>query len=172
MINSFLQKLSTWVTVKSNTSTWIAFILPKSVSFLRTMKMCSAFTPDCGYDNSTIILIGDVYCPNTNCSGKLCLHKNTFQSLSKSDYQCLQWASVCQVRNFFWRSDDFLFLVAWSRGLRFWREPKINSRCFWRFGLSWYVMFQQREMRVSWRLCNNTEIHLWCWEVWRLVLCS
>ena len=25
--------------------------------------MCSAFTPDCGYDNSTTILIGDVYCP-------------------------------------------------------------------------------------------------------------
>ena len=26
--------------------------------------MCSVFTPDCGYDNSTINLIGDVYCPN------------------------------------------------------------------------------------------------------------
>ena len=28
--------------------------------------MCSAFTPDCEYDNSTIILIRDVCCPNTN----------------------------------------------------------------------------------------------------------
>ena len=37
--------------------------------------MCSAFTPDCGYDNSTIFLIGDVYCPNTKCSGKLCVQK-------------------------------------------------------------------------------------------------
>ena len=33
--------------------------------------MCSAFTPDCGYDNSTNFLIGDVYCPNTNCFGKV-----------------------------------------------------------------------------------------------------
>ena len=40
--------------------------------------MCSAFTPDCGYDNSTIILIGDVYCPNAKCLGKLCLHKGLF----------------------------------------------------------------------------------------------
>ena len=42
------------------------------------MTMCSAFTPDCGNDNSTIILIGDVFYPNTESSGKLCLHKKTF----------------------------------------------------------------------------------------------
>ena len=61
--------------------------------------MCSAFTPDCGNDNSTIIFIGDVYCPNTKCLGKLCLHKKTFQSLGRSDYQGPQCASVRQVRN-------------------------------------------------------------------------
>ena len=35
----------------------------------------------------------------THCLGKLCLHKKTFQSLGRSDYQCPQCASVCQVRN-------------------------------------------------------------------------
>ena len=60
--------------------------------------MCSAFTPDCGYDNSAIILIGDVYCPITECLGKLCLHKKTFQSRRMSDHQCPQCASVRQVR--------------------------------------------------------------------------
>ena len=45
--------------------------------------MCST---DCAYDNSTIILIGDVYCPNAMCLGKLCLHKKTFQSLGRSEY--------------------------------------------------------------------------------------
>ena len=59
--------------------------------------MCSAFTPDCAYDKSVIILIGDVYCPK--CLGKLCLHKKTFQSLGRSDYQCPHCGSVCQVRN-------------------------------------------------------------------------
>ena len=75
VINSFLQKLSTWVTAKSNISTRIDFLLLTSVTFLRAITICSAFTPDCEYDNSTIILIGDVYCPNTKCLGELCKHK-------------------------------------------------------------------------------------------------
>ena len=58
--------------------------------------MCST---DLAYDNSAIIIIGDVYCPNTKCLGKLCLHKKTFQSLGRSDYQCPQCGPVCQVRN-------------------------------------------------------------------------
>ena len=49
--------------------------------------MCSEFSPDCGYDNSTIILIGDNFCPNTKCLGKFWLHYKTFQSLGRSDYQ-------------------------------------------------------------------------------------
>ena len=82
--------------------------------------MCSAFTPDGGYDNSTIILIGDVYCPNTRCLSKLCLRKKTFQSLGRSDNQCRQCGSVCQVRNIpFDDQNIFRFLVAWSRCLHF-----------------------------------------------------
>ena len=99
MINSFLQKLSTCVTAKSNICTRIDFLLLTSVIFLRAITMCSALTPDCGYDNSTTILIGDVYCPNTKCLDKLYLHKKTFQSLGRSDYQCPKCGSVCQVRN-------------------------------------------------------------------------
>ena len=99
VINSFLQKLSTWVIVKSNFSTRIDFLLLASAIILRAFTMCSAFTPDCGFDNSTIILTGDVYCPNEKCLGKLCLHKRTFQSLGRSDYQCPQCGSVCQVCN-------------------------------------------------------------------------
>ena len=82
VINSFLQKLSTWVTAKPNISTRIDFLLLTNVTFLRAITMCTAFTPDCGYDNSTIILIGDVYCPNTKCLGKLCLQKKRLLNLS------------------------------------------------------------------------------------------
>ena len=96
VINSFLQKLSTWVTAKSNISTRIDFLLPTSVTIFRAITMCST---DCAYDDSTIILIGDVYCPNAKCLGKLCLHKKTFESLGRSDYQCPQCGSLCQVRN-------------------------------------------------------------------------
>ena len=38
--------------------------------------------------------------------------------------------------------------------------------------MSWQVLSQQREMQIYWRLCNNSEIHLWLWKVWSLVVCS
>ena len=38
--------------------------------------------------------------------------------------------------------------------------------------MSWQVLSQQREMRIYWWLCNNSEIHLWLWKVWGLVVCS
>ena len=79
--------------------------------------MCSTFTPDSGYDNSTIILIGDVYCPNTKCFGKLCLHRKTFQSLGRSDYQCPQCGSVCQVRNIPFEEQTNSFFLSLGQGV-------------------------------------------------------
>ena len=87
--------------------------------------MCSAFTPDFGYDHSTIILIGDVYCPNTKCSGNLCMHKKTFQSLGRSDYQCPQFASVCQVRNIRFEDQTNSFFLSLVQGVYVFEEtPK------------------------------------------------
>ena len=54
--------------------------------------MCSAFTPDCGYKDSTIILIRDVYRPNTTCSGKLCMHKKIFNLSAKAICLCVRCA--------------------------------------------------------------------------------
>ena len=87
--------------------------------------MCSAFIPDCGYDNRTIILIGDVFCPNTKGFGKICLHKKTFQSPGGIDYQSPQCGSVCQVRNipFEEQTSSFFFLL--SQGVYIFEEsPK------------------------------------------------
>ena len=84
--------------------------------------MCSAFTLDCGYDNSVIILIGDVYCPKTKCLGKVCLHKNTFQSLGRSNYQCPQCASVCQVRNIFFEEQTNSFFLSLGQGVYIFEE--------------------------------------------------
>ena len=87
--------------------------------------MCSALTPDCGYDNSTIVLIGDVYCPNTKCLGKLCLHKKTFISLGRSDYQCPQCTSVCQVRNIRFEDQTISFFLSFGPGVYIFEEnPK------------------------------------------------
>ena len=84
--------------------------------------MCST---DCAYDNSTIILIGDVYCPNSKCLGKLCLHKKTFQSLGRSDYQCPQCGSVCQVRNVPFEEQINSFFLSLGQGVYLFEEsPK------------------------------------------------
>ena len=109
-IDLFLQKFSNLIIVTSTISTRTDFTLQTGVKELRAIMMCSAFIPHCGYCNSTINLIGDVYCPNTKCSGKLCLHKKTLQSFSRSDYQCPKCASVCHVRNISWKPIKFLFL--------------------------------------------------------------
>ena len=77
--------------------------------------MCSAITPDCGIGNSTIIFIADVYFSNGNCSGKLCLHKKTFQSLGRSDYQGQQCAYVCQVRNIPFEAQTNSFFLSFGQ---------------------------------------------------------
>ena len=87
--------------------------------------MCTALTPDCGCDNSTIILIGDVYCPNTKYSGKFCLHKKTFQSLGQRDYQCMQCASVCQLRNIPFEDQKHSFFLSLGQEVYIFEEsPK------------------------------------------------
>ena len=87
--------------------------------------MCSAFTPDCGYNISTVNLIGDVYCPITKCSGRICLHKETFQSLDRSDYQCPQCGSVCQVRNILFEDQRNSFFLSLGQEVYIFEEnPK------------------------------------------------
>ena len=86
--------------------------------------MCSV--TNCAYDNSTTILNEDVYWPNTKCLGKLCLHKKTFQSLGRSDYQCPHCASVCQVRNFPFEDQLNSFFLSLGPGVYIFEERPIS----------------------------------------------
>ena len=86
--------------------------------------MCSALTLDCGYDNSTIILIGDVYCPNTKCLGNFCLHKKTFQSLGRSDYH-VRNVGLCARSAFFFEDQMNSFSLSVGPGVCIFEEnPK------------------------------------------------
>ena len=85
--------------------------------------MCSALTPDCGYDKSTIILIGDVFCPKTKCLGEVCLHKKTFQSLGRSDYHNARICVRCAIL-LLKISNKFLFLSFGQRVYVFEETPK------------------------------------------------
>ena len=116
-INLFLQTLSTLTIAKFTISTRTDNTLQTSVKELRAITMCSAFAPDCGFDNSTIILIVDVFCQNMKCSCKLCLQKKTFQSLARNDYQCPQCASLCQVSNIIFEAQANSFSLSLSQGV-------------------------------------------------------
>ena len=74
--------------------------------------MCSVFIPGCGYDNSTIILIRDVYCPNTTCWGKLWLTKEPFNLSAEAIInvptahlcdRCAMFLLKIKQVTFFWR---------------------------------------------------------------------
>ena len=93
-IKFFSQKLSTSTITNITISTRTDINLQICVKKLREITLCSAFTPDCGYDNSIIILIRDVYCPNTRCSGKLCLNKKNF-SVSRQKRLSIPTMRVC-----------------------------------------------------------------------------
>ena len=98
--------------------------------------------------------------------------KNFSISWQKRLSMSAMWVCLPGAQYPLWRTNKLLFLVSWSRSLHFWRETKVNSRCCWRCVLSWQVLSQQREMRIYWWLCNNSEIQLWLWKVWSLVVCS
>ena len=123
-INLFLQKLSKLTFAKFIISTRIDITLQISVKQLRAITMCSAFTPDCGYDNSTINLIGDVYCPNTKCSAQLCLHRKTFQSLGRTYYRGRQCTCVYQLNNIPFEVQTIFFLKFGQRVYIFEECPK------------------------------------------------
>ena len=89
-INFFLQKVSTLTITKFATSTITDITLQTNVNILRANKMCSAFTPDCGYDKSNIKL--------TWCSDLLCVHKKDTQSFERGNYQCTHCSSTCHMR--------------------------------------------------------------------------
>ena len=92
---------------------------------LKANTTCSAFPPDCGYNNNTIVFNGHVYFRNRKCSGKFCLHKRTFQSLGESEYQCPQCASVCEVRNILFEEQTNSLLLSFSQGAYIYGEsPK------------------------------------------------
>ena len=86
--------------------------------------MCSAFTPHSRYDNSIITLIGSVYCPITMSSDKIWVHEKTFQPLNRSNYQCPQCSSTCQVRNAPLEEDKRSFFLKFGQRIFIFEEAQ------------------------------------------------
>ena len=58
-----------------------------------------------------------MFCANTKCPGNFCLHKRTFQSLGTNDYQWLQCAAACQVRNISFESQASSIFLTSDQGV-------------------------------------------------------
>ena len=86
--------MSTTTNVKITISTRTDIKLQTSAKQLRAVTICSALKFDYGFDKSTINLIGDVYCPNTESSGKLCPHRRLF-NLSAEATINVRYARLC-----------------------------------------------------------------------------
>ena len=72
-----------------------------------------------------IKIIWKKYCSNIMCLDLLWVHKKTFQSLSRSDYQCPQCASVCQVRNISFGDQTISFFLSFGQRVYIFEEnPK------------------------------------------------
>ena len=69
-----------------------------NVTLLRALRMCGTISPFYCCDNSLIKSFVNVYCPNTMRLG-IFFSQKVSQSLDRSDYQCPQIKSTCQVRN-------------------------------------------------------------------------
>ena len=86
--------------------------------------MCSAFTPDCGYDNSTINLIGDEYCPNIKCSGKLCLQKRLFNLSAEAIINARNARLCVRCAIFLLKIEQIPFSCRLVKGFTFLKTPK------------------------------------------------
>ena len=125
-INLFLQKLSILTIANFTISKRTDMTLQTSVKHLRAFSMCRAFFPDRGFENSTINFIRDVFCSIIECSGKLCLHKNTFQSVGRSDYQCRQCAFVCQIRNDLFEDQTNSFFLSFGQEVYIFKKSPLS----------------------------------------------
>ena len=127
---------------KITTTTKTDFTLLASVEKFRAITMCSTLTFDWRYDNINSIFCENVHYSKEMCSGKLCVHKKTFQSLRTSDYQCLQCTSWCQVRNIPLEEQTNSVFLKCDSGLHFLKRHKNQYNFFWKILLSWKVLFK------------------------------
>ena len=139
------QKKSTVTIGKLTSSTKLDNALQTIVNQLRGNTMCRAFTPDCRYDNGSFELIGNVYCSKWMCLVVLCMQKRCFLiSWQKWPSMSSMQFHVSGAKHCFWRTNIFVFFEVRQKSICFWRDPKINSKRFWRCSMSSKFCWKQK----------------------------
>ena len=95
------------------------------MNYLRAITICSAFTPGRGYDNSTFIQIGDVYFPNTKCSGKFACTERLFNLSAVATINARNARLCCRCALFLLKIKRIPFSCHLVKGFTFFEEsPK------------------------------------------------
>ena len=134
--------------------------------------MCSAFNPDCGFANSTTILIGDVYCPKKSVWVNFACKKRLFDLLAEAIIIVRNVRLCARCAIFLLKIKQIPFSCRLVKRFTFLKRTQNQFKILLEMSIVLANLFQQREMRISWRLCNNSDIHLWLWKVKSLVVCS
>ena len=101
--------------------------------------MSGTVDPDCCNNKSHFRPFGNVYCPTTMCSGIPCVFKKTFKSPSRTECNCPQWVSTCQVGIFNFEEHTNSFFLMSDRGIRIFEETQKSFQVFIEV-----VFFQER----------------------------
>ena len=90
------------------------------------------------------------------------MHKKTFQSLGRSDYECPQGASVFQVQDIPFEDQTNSFFLSLGQGVHIFEEnPKLIQVVIGDVYCPGEYCLNRKKMQSYWWLCNNSEIHLW-----------
>ena len=111
--------------------------------------MCSTFTPDCGYDNSTIVLIGDVHCPKKIVEVDFACTKRLLNLLAEAIINALNARLCARCAIFRLKIKEIPFFCRLVKGFTIWKTlpsqfKMLLEMCI--FLASWQVLFRKREM--------------------------
>ena len=103
---------------------------------------------------------------------KFACTKRLLNPLAESNIDVHNVGLCARCEIFFLKIKQIPFSCRLINRFTFLKKTLNQIKMFLEMSLSWQVMLQQRGMRISLWLCNNSQIHLCLSKMWSLVLCS
>ena len=164
-INLLLQKLSTSTIYTRNYTT-----LQSSVKYLRAITMCTAFTLNVCETIALLFSLGTCIIQIQSVRVNFACTKK-FYNLSAEAIINVRNARQCaRCAIFLSKIKQAPFYCRLAKGFTLLRIIQNQFRILLELRIVLASIFQQRELQISCRLCNNCQKHFWLWKVWSLLL--
>ena len=148
MINSFIQKLSTWVTAKLIISTTIHFFCCLQVWHFWEQLQCVAHSPlIVGMTRALLFSLGTCIVQIQSVWVNFACTKRLFNLSAEAIINARNAHLCARCGILLLKIKQIPFSCRLVKGFTFWGESKINSRCHWRWVLSRWVLSQQRKCK-------------------------